>query len=67
MTNKLKLIEFTEIERNLIRYCVENELKRKQEAGDQTCVEILTPVYEKLMKLREREQREGSNEESIFV
>ena len=61
------MIEFTEIERNLIRYCVENELKRKQEAGDQTCVEILTPVYEKLLKLRERELREGVNEEAMFV
>ena len=67
MTNKSKLIEFTEIERNLIRYCVENELKRKQEAGDQTCVEILTPVYEKLLKLRERELAYGTNEESIFL
>lgn len=54
MTNESKLIEFTEIERNLIRYCVENELNRKKETGDQTCVEILTPVYEKLLKLRER-------------
>ncbi len=67
MTNKSKLIEFTEIERNLIRYCVENELKRKKEAGDSVCVEILTPVYEKLMKLREREIREGINEESINI
>ena len=67
MTNKSKLIEFTEIERNLIRYCVENELKRKQEAGDQTCVEILTPVYEKLLMLREREIREGVNGEPVFV
>ncbi len=67
MTNKSKMIEFTEIERNLIRYCVENELNRKKEAGDSVCVEILTPVYEKLVKLRERELWEGNNEESIFV
>ena len=67
MTNKSKLIEFTEIERNLIRYCVENELNRKKEAGDSVCVEILTPVYEKLMKLRERELADGTNEESIFI
>ena len=67
MTNKSKLIEFTEIERNLIRYCVENELNHKKEAGDSVCVEILTPVYEKLVKLREREIREGVNGEPVFV
>ena len=67
MTNKSKLIEFTEIERNLIRYCVENELNRKKEAGDSVCVEILTPVYEKLVKMREREIREGVNGESFFL
>ena len=67
MTNKSKLIEFTEIERNLIRYCVENELKRKQKAGDQSCVDILTPVYEKLLKLRESELREGVNGESVYI
>ena len=67
MTNKSKLIEFTEIERNLIRYCVEYELNRKKEAGDSVCVEILTPVYEKLMKLRERELADGTNEESFFI
>lgn len=67
MTNKSKLIEFTEIERNLIRYCVENELNRKKESGDSVCVEILIPVYEKLVKLREREIREGVNGEPVFV
>ena len=67
MTNKSKLIEFTEIERNLIRYCVENELNRKKEAGVSVCVEILTPVYEKLLKLREREIADGTNENSIFI
>lgn len=67
MTNKSKLIEFTESERNIIRYCVENELKRKQEVGDSVCVEILTPVYEKLLKLRERELKEDKNGESVFV
>ncbi len=62
MNDKSKLIEFTESERNIIRYCVEFELKRRKEAGDSVCVEILTPIYEKLVKLRERELRYGTNE-----
>ncbi len=67
MSDKTKLIEFTEIERNLIRYSVEFEINRKKESGDETCVEILTPIYEKLIQLRQRELEDGTNEESIFV
>ena len=67
MTDKSKLIEFTESERNIIRYCVEFELKRRKEAGDSVCVEILTPIYEKLVRLREMELSERKNEESIIV
>ena len=45
MNEKSKLIEFTESEQNIIRYCMEFELRRKKEAGDCVCVEILTPIY----------------------
>lgn len=67
MNDKSKLIEFTENERNIIRYCVEFELKRRKEAGDSVCVEILTPIYEKLVKLYQQELRTGISENLLLV
>lgn len=67
MADKENLIEFTEEERNIIRYCVEFEIERKKEALDETCVEILTPILIKLNKYRERELADGTNRESIFI
>lgn len=67
MNDKSKLIEFTESERNIIRYCVEFELKRRKKAGDSVCVEILTPIYEKLVKLYQQELRTGISENLLFV
>lgn len=67
MADKKDLIEFTEEERNIIRYCVEFEIERKKEEFDETCVEILVPIYEKLMKYRKRELADGTNRESIFI
>lgn len=67
MADKENLIEFTEEERNIIRYCVEFEIERKKKEFDETCVEILTPIFNKLMKYRERELADGTNRESIFI
>lgn len=67
MVDKKDLIEFTEEERNIIRYCVEFEIERKKEAVDETCVEILNPILAKLNKYRERELADCTNMESIFI
>lgn len=62
-----ELIEFNEQERNIIRYCVEFDLQRRMEAGNYITVEILEPILAKLKKLRERELKDGTNKESIFI
>lgn len=67
MADKSNLIEFSEEERNIIRYCVEHEIERKENEGDDTCVGILTPILVKLNKYRERELADGTNRESIFI
>ena len=67
MAKNKELIEFTEQERNIIRFCVEFDLKRRLEDGNYITVEILEPILEKLKKLRDRELKEGTNKESIFL
>ena len=62
-----ELIEFTEQERNIIRFCVEFDLKRRLEDGNYITVETLEPILEKLKKLRDRELKDGTNKESIFI
>lgn len=67
MAKAKELIEFNEQERNIIRYCVENDLKKRKDEGNYLSVEIVEPIYEKLKKLRERELADGSYKESIFI
>lgn len=67
MAKNKELIEFTEQERNIIRFCVEFDLQRRMEAGNYITVEILEPILEKLKKLRDRDLKDGTNKESIFI
>jgi len=67
MADKEELIEFTEEDRNIIRYYVEFEIERKKKESDDICVEILFPIYEKLLKLHNRKFTDGTNCESIFL
>ena len=62
-----ELIEFNEQERNIIRFCVVFDLQRRMEAGNYITVEILEPILEKLKKLRDRDFKDGTNKESIFI
>ena len=67
MAKNKELIEFTEQERNIIRFCVEFDLQRRMEAGNYITVEILEPILEKLKKLRDLDIKDGTNGESIFI
>lgn len=67
MAKNKELIEFNEQERNIIRFCVEFDLQRRMEAGNYITVEILEPILEKLKKLRDRDLKDGTNGESIFL
>ena len=67
MAKNKELIEFNEQERNIIRFCVEFDLQRRMEAGNYITVEILEPILEKLKKLRDRDFKDGTNKESIFI
>ncbi len=64
---ELNKIEFTAEDRNIIRFCVEESLKREKSEGDETRAWILEPIYEKLKNLRQKELKNGTSEDSIFL
>lgn len=60
-------IEFTASDRNIIRFCVEKCYKQNLEQGDNTRAEIAKAVYDKLKKLRDKELKNGTSEESLYL
>ena len=50
---ELNKIEFTAEDRNIIRFCIEESLKREKSEGDETRAWILEPIYKKLISLHQ--------------
>ena len=67
MKDNLEKIELTASDRNIIRFCVEESYKRDLERGNEIRAEISKEVYDKLKALRERELKEGTSEDSVFI
>lgn len=57
-------IEFTAEDRNIIRFAIEEKLR---DETDEIRAEILRLIYEKLKLLQNRELKDGTREQSIFL
>ena len=53
------MIELSESDKNIIRYCVEDCYKLNLEKGQDTKAEILKSLHEKLIAIRDKEYEEG--------
>lgn len=60
-------IEITEIEKGIIKYCVEEIYKLCIEKKEETKAGIIKKVLEKLNMIQQKEEREGTSNKSFFL